>query len=224
MSKNITSIEFLRNRYEKFFGFYNKQGLPPSLSQIRIEEPLVNGRGSYSFNLKKQVLNLTEQSMERNDLLIVLGFSIFLSIEDPAKPGKEKLMSCVEVGEKGFETDDIEALYNGKFYFSTGTTVNIPDMPTSLFKRVKTTQASDTTQSEFMLMDDIHMMAEALAIAGTQDHIVKVDFPSFATANYAADDPAKKSKLVFLALVYKVPGGTSEQYRIDPSNPVRAAI
>ncbi len=221
---NTVNIEFLRKRYDKLFEFYNQQGLPPAISQIRIEHELINGRGSYTFNLKKENTGLTEQNMKRNDLLVVLGLSVFLSIEDPAKPGKEKLLSYVPVGDNGFKTDDIEALYNGKFYFATGTTVNIEDMPTMLFKRVKTTQVSDTQQGEFSLMDDIHMMAETLAIAGTQDHTVTVTFPSFATANYAANDETKKTKLVFIALAYKVPGGTSEQFRIDPANPSRRAI
>ena len=221
---NIKNIEFLRKRFEKVFNYYGAKGLAPAISQLRIEQPLINGQGDYRFDLKKELLSRSEQNLKRNDLFVTLGFGIFLMIEDTTKPGTAPLLTYVPVGAGGFNTSDIEAVFNGNLYISTGTTVNIADMPTNLFKRIHTTQSSATTQAEYNMMDELHMLPEEITYAGTQDHEVRVTFPTFAAADYGTAVANGATKIVFVALGYKVPGGTAEQYKNDPDNPYRKAI
>lgn len=219
--KNIVNIEFARKRFDKVKSYYAPKGLAPQLSQLRIETDIVDGQGSYEFDLKKENLSVVENGLKRNDLFVCLGIGVFLRIANPQKPGTAPLMTHTIVGtadgSEGFKTADIEALYNGSLYISTGTTVNIQDMPTMLFKSVK------EVEDEFNFEDDIKMMAEEIIFAGTQDHRVKVNFPTFANADYSAKAEGGVPKLVFVALGYRVVGGTLEKYR-EQANPYNDAI
>ncbi len=227
--KHKADITFTRNRYDKVKNYYANKGLAPALSQIRIEQKLINGQGDYRFDLKKEILNPNEQNLKRNDLFVCLGLGIFLSVGNPDKPGTESLLPYALIGNEnpdvpGFKTNDINALYNGKLYISTGSVVNIEDMPTSLFKKVPNRQPSSTGQIEFDLLETLHTMPEELVFAGTQDHKIQITFPTFASSDYSASTEESETKMVFIALGYKVPGGTAEQYKNDPSNPYRFAI
>ena len=94
-------------------------------------------------------------------------------------------------------------------------------MPMSVFQKVPEYQAGATTVID--MMKSQITMAEKLAFAGTQDHVVKVSFPSFTTSNYASATTGEVAKLVFIAYGYKVPGGTGDKFRTD-ENPFRALI
>lgn len=253
----IQNLEFTRKRFEEILSFYGKQGLAPEFSQIRIENTLVDGQGVYRFDLKKENVGVTEQNIKRNDLFVVTHVGIFLRVDLTTKPGVAPLLTYpllenTTAGIVGFKTKDINGLYAGKLYIATGSTVNVEDMPLSIFNRVPSAQpeiipyvasAADSNEAagtaktitntlgyknngvdpEFSADDAMFPLAERLAFAGTQDHKVEVSFPTFASADYASATANTSTKLVFIAYGYKVPGGTDPKFRVA-ENPFAASL
>lgn len=222
----IVDVKNSREVFDKLNDYYGNQfGINPEFSQIRIEETLVNGQGVYSFDVKKERQGVTEQSLRRNDLFVVTSFGFYFMMENSSKPGVSELASYVKKGTaasgdtaavQGFTTKDASAFYNGKLFVQTGTIVNIEDMPLSVFKKISEYQAG--AEQEFNLLESQVTLAERLVFAGTQDHAVKVTFPSFTSADYSSVVTGETSKLVFLALGYKVPSGTGDKFR-NSENP-----
>ena len=243
MATVISSINFDRQRFEKVCGYYGKQGIAPQPSLLRIEQDLVNGQGTYEFDLKKENISKVESNLKRNDLFVVISMGVAVRIEDSEHPfvnvpmfapHKAILDEESKVIVPGFKTDDIKALYNGSLYLSTGTTVNFADMPTALFLKDKGTDDLNLKINHFDFENDLRSMPEEVIFAGTQDHKITVTFPTFAASDYTAqqtlldDDPETygenfKSKIVFLAYGYRVVGGTLEKYKED-GNPYKNCI
>lgn len=247
----ISDINFQRARFEKVARFYGAQGIAPQLSMLRIEEDLVNGQGTYNFDLKKENLSAVEKNLKRNDLFVTLAIAVAVRIEDKNAPNSSIPMFAPYLAEMqtenggysvvkpGFETEDIKALYNGSLYIATGTTVNFADMPCSLFLKDKGTQDKNGKFHHFDLENDMKAMAEEIIFSGTQDHTIKVSFPTFAQSNYNAANTTMipengtesdrvtnddyKAKIVFMALGYRVVGGTLPSYRVD-ANPYKDCI
>lgn len=207
---NITPIEFARRRFVELNEYYGKQGIPPQTSFLRIEEKLVGGKGNYQFNLQKENLSELERGLDRNDLFVVLGASIYLRIEDKdrdgvlpphffAKKGRVTITPATvsdpavyTLDEYGFLTDDINALYNGNLLIQTGTVVNFQAIPTALFKKqsagIVGTQANyvKDVNNAFDLQDSLYVLPERLSLAGTQNHKIQLSFPSFNGSDYSA--------------------------------------
>lgn len=241
--KNVVDINFLRERFLGAAEFYKKQGIAPQPSILRIEEDLVNGQGVYTFDLKKENVSQVERNLKRNDLFVTVGIGVALRIENTDAPNSTVPMfaphkaivdedSAVVV--PGFATDDIKALYNGSLYIATGTTVNITDMPTALFLKDHGTNDSEPKIDHFDFADDLRTMPEEVIFSGTQDHTVKVSFPTFALSDYQAmqsligGDPETygenfKAKIVFIAFGYRIVSGTLPSYRV-PENPYANCI
>jgi hypothetical protein len=228
--KNIATIDFIRARFDRVKGYYAPKGLAPAISQIRIEQPLINGQGVYRFDIKKEILSASEQNLKRNDLFVVCGIGLYPCVSDPTKPGTEQLFTFAKKGDAditGFNTEDLNALYNGKLYISTGSTVNIEDQPLNVFKRVPNMSGNAFKENlplEFDFLDSLHMMPEELILAGTQDHKIEISFPTFAASDYSTLPAGTIGKLALVIYGYKVPGGTAEQYKNDQANPYRFAI
>lgn len=247
MATFITDITFERARFEKINRFYGSVGLTPQLSLLRIEEDLINGQGNYVFDLKKENLSPVERNLKRNDLFVTLAIGVATRIENVDKPNISVPMFAPHkaivdstsgddiVVVPGFKTDDINALYGGKLYISTGTTVNFADLPTALFLKNKGVDDMNLKINHFDFQDDLKPMAEEIIFSGTQDHKVEVSFPTFAQSDYTAQqdvdnsgqDPVEgtnyKSKIVFFALGYRVVGGTLPSYRVE-ANPYKDCI
>lgn len=244
----ITDINFNRQRFDKIASFYKDKGLAPQLSLLRIEEDLVNGQGVYNFDLKKENISACEKNLKRNDLFVTLAIGVALRIEDTTKPNTTvpmfapfKAVADVNGNDRtiivpGFETDDIKALYNGALSITTGTTVNFADMPCSLFLKDKGVDDLNFKINHYNFQDDLKQMAEEIIFSGTQDHQIQVSFPTFALSNYAALQSSEddgngnavigdnyKSKIVFMALGYRVVGGTLPSYRVE-DNPYKNCI
>ena len=232
-------INFQRNRFEHL-RYYAEKGIPAELSLIRIDEPLVNGQGVYNFNLKKENLSASESNLKRNDLFVCLGLGVFLTVKDSTKPGTEQLLTYAlqentSAGIVGFKTQDINALYNGFLHITTGTTVNFNALPCGLFERIPCYQPelvydgsagmiANGAKPAFDLNRDLQIMAEELVFAGTQDHKIQVSFPTFAAADYTSATSNCETYISFVALGYRVIGGTSETYKNDKTNPFASAI
>lgn len=222
--KHIITLSDTREVFDKLNSFYGKEGLNPEFSQIRIKNKLVNGQGNYDINIKKEDLDVTEQGLRRNDLFVASNIGFYFSFENPLKPGVEELISYAKLGTQGsvagFSTNDIQAFYNGKFYLQTGNIVNLEDLPLSLFEH--RTQYQGNIQA-FDLNELQVSLAERFVFAGTQDHTLRVSFPSYAGATYESVESGEVANLVFIATGYKVAGGTGEKFRVD-SNPFYGMI
>ena len=240
--KNYANIEFLRKRFDKVNSYYGAKGLAPQLSLLRIEENLVDGKGVYDFNIKKENLSGVESNLKRNDLFVTISLAIATRIEVEAQPNVNVPNFSPLIGQThdssgttvvdlaGFSTDDILALYNGSLQINTGTTVNFADLPTALFLRQQSDDVStifgtsvEVRNKKFNFVDDMQVMAEEVIFAGTQDHKIQLSFPTYANANYSATDGAT-AKVVFMALGWRVVGGTSETYKNDSANPYKGCI
>lgn len=255
----ISDINFQRQRFEKVCSYYGKKGIAPQLSLLRIEENLQNGKGEYIFDLKKENISAVERNLKRNDLFVTLAIGVALRIENSERPFVNTPMFDAVVSSyvtgtdtrepivEGFKTSDINALYNGSLYISTGTTVNFQDMPLALFKRSQGTNVTNNQENEFSAIqaksgkfnfeNDLKAMAEEIIFSGTQDHTIKINFPTFPTSDYQAlqtgdriadesdftDRDNRQSKVVFMALGYRVIGGTLPSYRED-ANPYKDCI
>lgn len=253
----ISDINFQRQRFEKVCSYYGKKGIAPQLSLLRIEENLQNGKGEYIFDLKKENISAVERNLKRNDLFVTLAIGVGLRIENSERPFTTTPMFDVVVSAydysdsntrtplfEGFKTSDINALYNGSLYISTGTTVNFQDMPLALFKRSQgqtfargNEYAIEEKSGKFNFENDLKAMAEEIIFSGTQDHTIKINFPTFPTSDYQAlqsgsriadsteyaDDDNRAAKVVFMALGYRVIGGTLPSYRED-ANPYKDCI
>lgn len=243
---NVADIKFLRTRFERPNNYYGQQGLAPQLSLLRIEEDLVNGKGVYEFDLKKQILSGVESNLKRNDLFITCSMGIATRIEDEDRPNvlvpnfspqiadTTASGSAVTVNVPGFQTDDILALYNGSVFIQTGNIVNFSDLPTALFLKQ---QSDDTTiiptgkairNKVFIFENDLRTMAEEIVIAGTQDHTIKVSFPTYSGSDYSAAQAKDangdvishyKTKICLFILGYRIVNGTSQKYKDDKNNP-----
>lgn len=265
MSFNVAPIDFWRKRFEKASAFYTNEGIAPQKSYIRIENNLVNGTGVYEFNLRKENLSKVERNLRRNDLFIVCQMGVYLRIEDNNKAGVLPPLfypkqgratitpadTSTHVGriqaltETGFQTSDIDALYNGSLFVQTGTIVNFEAIPASLFKAesagiVGTEGNYDkAVNNGFNLENQLLSMSEELILAGTQDHKIQISFPTFGGANYQALQDGHdtsdtdttfvansdyQSKIGFMAIGYLIPGGTDDVYKQNPANPYRKAI
>lgn len=221
--EHIIKLSDTREVFDKLNAYYGAQGLNPEFSQIRIEVPLVNGQGVYDINIKKENLGVTEQGLRRNDLFVASSLGFFFTFVNPSKPAVQSLYTYAHIGSEtaeGFTTDDIQAFYNGTFYLQTGTIVNLEDLPLSLFEH-RTQYQGDIQAFDLQKMQV--SLAERFVFAGTQDHTLRVSFPSYASSDYSCFDENKVAKLVFIALGYKVAGGTGEKFRVD-SNPFYSMI
>lgn len=232
--KTISTTEFLKSRFKKVFDFYGHKGIAPMRSQIRIETPLVDGQGTYLFDLKKEILSATEKNLKRNDLFVVNSIGFYLMIEDSAKPGASILMTYpiqevttgtgdAAVTSLGFTTNDINAFYNGLLSIVTGTTVNVEDLPLLWFKQIPQTQQLSSELAQVYYQDSQFVMGEEIVFAGTQDHKIQVSFPTFATADYGTSLATGTTKIAMVLDGYKVPGGTLETYKVS-QNPYSAAL
>lgn len=238
-----TNIDFNKDRVKQLIDYYGAKGISPEQAQIRIETALENGKGKYQFNLKKEILSGAEQNIQRNDLFVLTHLLIALSVEVDAKPGQNSLLTYplieglnVPTLVNAFTTRDIEALYNGFLSIKTGQVVNVSALPLINFRKVPAVQplallqpsddavVSNGAIPEFDLSDVALQMTERIIFAGTQDHKVEIEFPTDSTSDFSTATADSTTKVVFIALGYKVPGGTSEEFKNDKSNPFRNAI
>lgn len=256
MSKQIATVDFIRKRYEKLNAYYGAKGLAAQPSVIRIETPFVNGKGVYEFNIKKEILGPSENGLKRNDLFSTVAIGLATIVEDLDKPGTGLLDFSPRIGvgvdnsgsisllSPGFATEDVKALYNGTLYVATANTVNITDMPTAVFLRQQSDDVTKTStggaafapneirSKKFNFEDDLVTLAPELVFAGTQDHVIKVSFPTFGTANYEALQATTsgtpttnwQARLALVIYGFRVIGGTSQTYKDDKDNPFRFCI
>lgn len=228
----IDNPQFTLDRVKSAFKYYAGKGVAPMQSIIRVENALVDGRGSYSFNLKKDksLLGPAEVSMDQWDLFIATHLFIGFRIDAKAKPGMAPMLTYAMLGDSanntscvGFKTPDAEALYNGVLSIMTNNVANLENFPLSLFKFVPQTQADGATVvPEFNISDVAVQTPEQFVFSGNAQHNVKIDFPVEPTASFAADAATPsdyEAKVVLEVYGYNIKGGAAEAFR-EAANPL----
>lgn len=210
-----------QKRWQQVQSWCQKNGITPQESVIRIAVPLLNGVGTYEFNMLEQIRRYqSDKTLNRNDLFIPYNMGVLIGFEetndDGSPKGKASLYSYApKAGVQnpvGFMTDDIDALYNGMLHITMGQTQVNKAFPMLNFKRVPETQpigiyngeefVSAGIQPEFNLEDALYELVPNYLFAGTEDINVNVTFPAagsdFAVALASDTDVEDETHTPFL--------------------------
>ncbi|NLO72292.1 MAG: hypothetical protein GX102_15385 [Porphyromonadaceae bacterium] len=229
--KSTRDIRFNRDRFDKGQSYYGRHGIAAQTAQLRIEVPTVKGKGVYDFDLKKEVKRLSEKILKRNDLFVVRAIGLGFMVEADGMEGHAPVYSYPVIkptagaligGLKGLTNGHAFVVYNGAISIKTGQQVNYSAFPTSEFLHIPQVQASDTAMPEFDLADLLVELPEEVALAGTQDHRIQLEFPANANTNIAGEADSKAYiVMIFEGWLYE--GATNEKYK-TADNPYRNVI
>lgn len=228
----LSNPQFVLDRIKPAFKYYSAKGVAPQQAILRIEESLVNGKGTYSFNIKKDrsLLSPAENSMDQWDLFVATHIFIGFRMDEVAKPGMAPLMTYAIKGDSanigscvGFATTDADALYNGTLSIMTNNVANLEKFPLSLFKYVPETQPSgDTVVPEFNVSDFAVETPEQIVFSGNSQHNITINFPVVPSASFAADATTPSdyaAKVVLEVYGYNIKGGAAAAFR-EAENPL----
>ncbi len=239
------NIFFDRERFLKGHRYYAQHRITAQTSQLRIEVPLVNGKGTYDFDIRKEIKRASEKTLKRNDLFIVRAVGLGLMAENPDKEGHAPLMSypmlksnALPKGVAGFENSDANVVYNGSISLKTGQTTNFSDFPTSSFKTVPETQpvailnadgdeVSAQLMPQFKMENMLFELPEEIKLAGTQDHTIRLELPANSETDYSVSDTDNKDYVPYVVLVFEgwlFEGATNQKFKDDDLNPYASAI
>ena len=228
----------------------NKPGVFVQRTKIRMEQLIQDGIGTYIFDLKKESLGNGQTTfvLKRDDIIVpnALGFLIAIShkvngteVEQLYSFAPKNDGSTPSVFPVGFQTDEIENLWNGSLKWTVGSTVAWENYPMEAFKKVFRQQGAFVLNSND---DPVHegiqpehniekMLQPVLAkyfVAGTQDHQMVVDFPAAGLHFDLCDENGVTTdytaKLVLYMDCFKIKNGTKlVNVAIDDSNPLAQA-
>lgn len=185
-----TNIFYNRERFQSVLDWAKKNDVVPEESILRVSQPLKNGNGRLSFDIKNGRKNEMDVTLDRNDLFIPNGFMVGIAFEKTdsfGNPlGSAPLHTYAPAAGSntpvGFKTRDIEALYNGLMTIKFGQTVVNSSFPMLNFKHVPAVQPelSGTgtlgMQAEFDMMDALYPLAPKYYIQGTEDIKIDINF------------------------------------------------
>jgi hypothetical protein len=211
---NHSELYFLRERFAKAYAFFAPNNYAPETSLLRVEQPLVNGQGKYTFDIiKKGPVGLTEKKLEYNDIFIASALGVYLKIEDTTKPGTGMLRTfpgqANTTGANFTNVTDIEALYNGRIQLKTGQVVTYEGIPMVHFKRVYEAQGITAgSQGEFSVNSSALFLPEQLTLCGDKTYDINIEFPSYPGSNYQATVTTMQTSLVFIVYGWLVKNGS----------------
>ena len=196
----LNTIEIIKDRFDKLWNLIKSAGFAgnvhPEESKIRLEEVIVDGKSTYTFDLKKDksLLTAVERSLSRNDVFVPNRMGILLALVNNTT-GVETLYSYAPVADGtpssvhkfGFLTDAIRKIYGGSWSWNVDNTVMISDYPMEKCEWIPQVQGatllkSDDSavvldiQSEFDIEKALPLLIPRYTIAGTRDHKIQVQF------------------------------------------------
>lgn len=208
MNQEITSL--LRRKFETLYKQTQNinKSLNPQSSFLRIDKPLVNGQGVYTFDPMKQNgrdASLYDRLLDRNDAFIVTAIGLYITYEIAGQRGTTELLSCPKslgyvAGQNIIATGKAQesyfnAIYNGKISLKTNDKITFDGFPTAVFLRQNFTASpdADSALAGFDVSECNYFLPEILALAGNKDQSFELSFPSFPSAVYnpeATTEPA----------------------------------
>lgn len=194
--------------------------------KIRIEKPLVNSQGQYTFDIKNDTVdNRVTFGLDRNDVFIPARWAFMLGIKNK-NTRVEKLYTFVPVNNGtnpsvhavGFTSDNIKAMYDGYVQWTLDNTVVYSRYPMEKFYKIPQQQGafilksddsavSEGIQTQRRLDDDLELMYPRFIIAGTRDHKITVNFDA-ANLSFPLNDATNyEANLIMYMDGFLVKGG-----------------
>lgn len=192
--------EIKKARFDKVWDQIVSAGLGgqiyPEEAKLRMSVSIENGKGQYIFNLTKESNgdNMTTFVLQDNDVFVPNAIGVMIGITETAT-GVQKLYpyapkapnGAASVYPAGFESDTIEALYNGHLTWKLGTQILLNQYPMEKFKKVPRQQGafvldsnddavSEQIQPEWSIDKCLELLMPKYTIAGNRDHFVSVNF------------------------------------------------
>lgn len=167
----------------------------PEESKIRLEQPILNGKGQYIFDLKSDAVdNVVTHSLDRNDVFVPNSIGVLISLVNNTT-GVETLYPYApvvadgkpSVHAAGFVDEQVEALYAGYLSWRIDNTVALSAYPMEKFRHVPQVQGAfvlnssdeavnEGIKSEWGLDEALTLLMPRYTIAGTRDHKMEVNF------------------------------------------------
>jgi hypothetical protein len=199
-------VAYERNMFKAVGEWAKKQGInvTPEPSYLRVEKTLVNGQGTYDFNLKVESgVIATERKLDRNDVFCVTHLGFYLAKQATAKIGKEVLQTYpntqVFTSASAYDLTDLGAIYNGYMWIKTEQTVNAEAIPMIKFLHIPQTQKSATgNYSQFKTEEHAFYMGNVLFFKGKSSIEIKVQFPTWSGITLQTAETGFVTKLVLM--------------------------
>lgn len=191
--------EIKKQRFDKIWDLVTAAGLGtdiyPEEAKLRYSLPLKDGQGQYIYKLCKNngVDNLTTFALTENDVFFPNAIGVMIAIT--GSDGVQHLYPYApkvpngdpSVYAAGFESDAIEALYNGNLTWKMGTSILLNQYPMEKFKKVPRQQGafvldsnddavSECIQPEWSIDKCLELLMPRYCVAGNQDHFITVNF------------------------------------------------
>lgn len=210
MSLAWAPVAYERNMFKAVKDWAIKQGnsVTPEPSFLRIEKTLVNGQGTYDFNLKVESgMIATERKLDRNDVFCATHLGVYLSKQLTAEIGKEVLQtypnSQVFTSASAYDLTDLQAIYNGYMWIKTEQTVNAEAIPMLKFLHIPETQKSAAgNYSQFKTEEHAFYMGNVLFFKGWSSIEIKIQFPTWSGITLQTGESGYVTKLVLVPYGY----------------------
>ena len=168
----------------------------PEEAKLRMQLPIEGGKGQYIFNLTKEALadNVKNFVLQDNDVFVPSSIGVLIGITETAT-GVQKLYPYApkndgvhpSVYAAGFQSDEIESLYDGHLTWKLGTQILLNQYPMEKFKKVPRQQGAfvldsnddavnEGIQPEWSIDRCLELLMPKYTIAGNRDHFVSVNF------------------------------------------------
>ena len=191
-----------RQAFLKFSNKYKQSGgVTPSY--LRIEKTLDNSSSDYVFDFEKNGNELaTERKLERNDVFIATQIGFYLTRQETAKIGKERLMTYPNVQilgtATGFTAAHLETLYSGYLWLKVNKSVIIENQTMYDFRKVWTSQQQSSTvlQDEFTRTASAYTLPPQVEISGRETNELRVFINTFSGMQIASVATGYNHKLV----------------------------
>jgi len=191
--------EIRKKRFDQVWDLITSKGLIskiyPEEAKMRYSLPLKNGQGQYIFKLNRnsQVDNLTTFAITENDVFVPSGIAVMIGLT--GSDGVQRLFPYAPKAPQGkdsvypfgFESDEIESLWNGNLVFKQDTNIVLNQYPMERFKKVPRQQGafvldsnddavSEGIQPEWNIDKYLELLMARYAIAGNRDNFMTVNF------------------------------------------------
>lgn len=191
--------EIRKQRFDAIWDLVKAAGLSsdiyPEEAKLRYSLPIKNGMGQYIYKLCKngEADNLTTFALNDNDVFFPSAIGVMIGIT--GADGVQHLypyapkapVGVPSVYGAGFESDTIEALYNGNLTWKMGTNILLNQYPMEKFKKVPRQQGAfvldsndaavaEQIQPEWEIDKCLELLMPRYCVAGNQDHFITVNF------------------------------------------------
>lgn len=198
MLDNVNAI--IKARFDQVWAQIKAAGFSsdvhPEESKIRLELPILAGKGQYIFDLKTtDVDNVVTHSLNRNDVFVPNRLGVFVALKDAN--GVETLFPYIPVNDGtnpsmhafGFQNANMNNLYAGYLDWRVDSTVALSAYPMEKFHKVPRFQGSALlksddsiqlvgAQSEWSVDEAMELLIPKYTVAGTHDHKIEINFPA----------------------------------------------